>query len=100
MQDGNTVQYEDSRLNGLTGAVATAASDFTNMRMDNLGTDFAALFAARMLTAVATPIRLAAFLAAKRSHTRPHLRRVGPTLFRARRFRDKVTPFGYPHTGP
>ena len=43
VQDGNTVQYEDSRLNGLTGAVATAASDFSNMSMNNLGTDFAAL---------------------------------------------------------
>ena len=43
VQDGNTVQYEDSRLNGLTGAVATAASDFTKMNMNQLGTDFAEL---------------------------------------------------------
>ena len=43
VQDGNTVQYEDSRLNGLTGAVASAASAFTDMNMNQLGSDFEAL---------------------------------------------------------
>ena len=43
VQDGNTVNYEDSRLNGLTGAVASAASDLTMMEMGDLGGDFTKL---------------------------------------------------------
>lgn len=37
VQDGNTVNYEDSRLNGLTGAVASAASGLMNAGFSNLG---------------------------------------------------------------
>jgi len=37
VQDGNTVNYEDSRLNGLTGAVASAASGLMNASFSNLG---------------------------------------------------------------
>ena len=36
VQDGNTVNYEDSRLNGLTGAVASAASGLMNASFSNL----------------------------------------------------------------
>ena len=43
VQDGNTVNYEDSRLNGLTGAVASAASGLMNMGFDNLGKNFAGI---------------------------------------------------------
>ena len=43
VQDGNTVNYEDSRLNGLTGAVASAASDLMNVGFDNLGRDIAGI---------------------------------------------------------
>ena len=43
VQDGNSVQYEDSRLNGLTGAVASFASGFTKMDEKQLGSDFMAL---------------------------------------------------------
>ena len=39
MQDGNTVNYEDSRLNGLTGAVASAASGLMNANFNSLGVD-------------------------------------------------------------
>ena len=39
VQDGNTVNYEDSRLNGLTGAVASAASGLMNANFNSLGTD-------------------------------------------------------------
>ena len=43
MQDGNTVNYEDSRLNGLTGAVASAASGGMNVSLSDLGGDFSKL---------------------------------------------------------
>ena len=43
VQDGNTVNYEDSRLNGLTGAVASAASGLMNVGFDNLGGDIAGI---------------------------------------------------------
>ena len=39
VQDGNTVNYEDSRLNGLTGAVASAAAGGMNVSFDNFGSD-------------------------------------------------------------
>ena len=39
VQDGNTVNYEDSRLNGLTGAVASAASGLMNADFNSLGID-------------------------------------------------------------
>lgn len=39
VQDGNTVNYEDSRLNGLTGAVASAASGLMNANFNSLGVD-------------------------------------------------------------
>ena len=39
VQDGNTVNDEDSRLNGLTGAVASAAAAGMNISFDNFGAD-------------------------------------------------------------
>ena len=43
VQDGNTVNYEDSRLNGLTGAVASAAAGSMNVSLSDLGGDFSKL---------------------------------------------------------
>ena len=43
VQDGNTVNYEDSRLNGLTGAVASAAAGGMNISLSDLGGDISKL---------------------------------------------------------
>ena len=39
VQDGNTVNYEDSRLNGLTGAVSSAAKWSMNANFGQFGSD-------------------------------------------------------------